>query len=99
MGNFTPGPWRPDISNPGWADKDGTPGYYMCIKAGCGYWPDGFNLTGFGTAADEALIIAAPDMHALLTEALDLIPRMSEDDPVAPALAEWCGKVKEVLHG
>lgn len=30
------------------------------------------------------------DTVVLLDLALDLIPRMDEDDPAAPALADWC---------
>lgn len=33
-------------------------------------------------------------LRELIAEALDLIPRMSEDDPIAPALAEWCAKAR-----
>jgi hypothetical protein len=39
-----------------------------------------------------------PRSTALLTEALDLVPRISDDDPMAPALAEWCGKVRAALR-
>lgn len=35
--------------------------------------------------------------RALLLEALDLVPRMSDDDPMAPALADWCGRVRAAL--
>lgn len=31
-----------------------------------------------------------PILHSLIVEALDLIPRMSDDDPIAPALRDWC---------
>lgn len=48
-------------------------------------------------AADARLIATAPEQHNLLTEALDLVPRMSEDDPIAPALAEWCQRVRTVV--
>lgn len=47
--------------------------------------------------ADARLIAAAPEQHALLTEALDLVPRISEDDPMAPALAEWCRSVRAIV--
>lgn len=40
----------------------------------------------------------APQMQALLTEALDLAPRVSDDDPMAPALAEWCRRARALLH-
>lgn len=40
----------------------------------------------------------APQMQALLTEALDLVPRVSDDDPMAPALAEWCRRARALLH-
>lgn len=35
--------------------------------------------------------------HALLVEAIDLVPRVSDDDPMAPALAEWCERVKVAI--
>lgn len=34
----------------------------------------------------------------LLKEAIDLIPRMSEYDPIAPALREWVDKAKEAVR-
>jgi len=34
----------------------------------------------------------------LIEEALDLIPRMSEEDPIAPALQEWTEKAKEAVR-
>lgn len=37
--------------------------------------------------------------YALLREALDLVPRMSEDDPIAPALADWCYRARSMLKG
>lgn len=40
----------------------------------------------------------APQMQALLTEALDLVPRVSDDDPMSSALAEWCQRVRASLH-
>ena len=33
----------------------------------------------------------------LLREFLDLVPRMSDDDPIAPALAELCKRTKAAL--
>lgn len=52
--------------------------------------------------ADDAestakLIAAAPAMHELLTEALDLVPRISEEELIAPALADWCRNVRAVI--
>jgi hypothetical protein len=43
------------------------------------------------------LIEAAPEQNALLVEALDLVPRISDDDPMAPALAEWCKRVRIII--
>lgn len=43
---------------------------------------------------DARLITAAPAQFALLDEALDLVPRMSDDDPIAPALVDWCRRVR-----
>lgn len=47
--------------------------------------------------ANARLMASAPEQHNLLNEALDLVPRMSEDDPIAPALAEWCQRVRAVV--
>lgn len=71
----TPGPWRADTSNKGRGLSPEYEGYYMAIEGGSGHLPDGFSVTGFGSAADEALIIAAPD----LLEALEAI--FSASDP------------------
>ena len=38
------------------------------------------------------------ELIAGLTEALDLVPRISDDDPMAPALAQWCRGAKTVLE-
>lgn len=40
----------------------------------------------------------APAMRELLSEALDLVPRISDDDPMAPALADWCHRASATLH-
>ena len=50
-----------------------------------------------GHDSDARLIAAAPEQHDLLIEALDLVPRISEDDPIAPALAEWCRKARAAI--
>lgn len=39
---------------------------------------------------------AFPDYDDLITEALDLIPRMNESDPIVMSLAEWCRKARQV---
>jgi hypothetical protein len=36
--------------------------------------------------------------RALLADALDLAPRMSDDDPIAPALADWCWRARAALR-
>lgn len=33
----------------------------------------------------------------LIDRALDLLPRVNDDDPIAPALAEWCDDAKRIL--
>lgn len=48
--------------------------------------------------AKRRLEEGAPQMQALLTEALDLAPRVSDDDPMAPALTEWCRRARALLH-
>lgn len=40
----------------------------------------------------------APQMLKALEESLDLVPRISDDDPMAPALAEWCRGVRALLE-
>jgi hypothetical protein len=40
---------------------------------------------------------AASKQNALLIEALDLVPRISDDEPMAPALAEWCRNARLLL--
>ena len=50
------------------------------------------NGTGLKAVADE--VRKGQRTKTLLTEALDLVPRISGDDPMAPALAEWCRKVR-----
>lgn len=47
--------------------------------------------------ANARLIAEAPAQHGMLVEALDLVPRISDDDPMAPALAEWCRNVRALL--
>lgn len=47
--------------------------------------------------ANAKLIAAAPSQHDLLIEALDLVPRIGDDDPMAPALADWCRRVKALI--
>lgn len=47
--------------------------------------------------ANAKLMAAAPTQHELLVEALDLVPRMRDDDPIAPALADWCRKVRAAI--
>ena len=39
----------------------------------------------------------ARSSFALLREAEDLVPRISEDDPMATALAEWMKRVKDLM--
>ncbi len=40
----------------------------------------------------------SPDLRTLLLEALDLMPRINDDDPIAPSLAEWCRQVRAVIE-
>lgn len=42
-------------------------------------------------------VVNQDDLGALVTSALDLIPRISEDDPAAPALASWCALARIAL--
>lgn len=37
------------------------------------------------------------ELRGTLSEAMDLVPRISDDDPMAPALAEWCRGVRAAL--
>jgi hypothetical protein len=54
-------------------------------------------------AADALELGAALDarnpLAALVREALDLVPRMSDDDPIAPALAAWCTRARGLVRG
>lgn len=36
--------------------------------------------------------------RVLLVEALDMVPRISDDDPMAPALREWCREVRALTQ-
>lgn len=38
-----------------------------------------------------------PEVVKLLAEADDLLPRINEDDPMGPALAEWLSKIRAIL--
>ena len=63
--------------------------------AGVGGWVGACswcNSTGLKAVADE--LAKRRTAQDLLTEALDLVPRISGDDPMAPALADWCRKVR-----
>ena len=87
----TPGPWT----------EAGIVGERFNIMAGAyavaHVVMDGGHISDKAAYANARLIATAPDQNALLVEALDLVPRISDDDPMAPALAEWCRKVKSVL--
>jgi hypothetical protein len=47
--------------------------------------------------ANLRLIAAAPEQYALLMEAHDLMSRVSENDPMAAALGEWCMRARIVI--
>jgi hypothetical protein len=59
------------------------------------------NNSGFPVMGCTAHLYAAPQgaeiARELLVEAMDLVPRMSDDDPIAPALAEWLRKVRAAV--
>lgn len=38
------------------------------------------------------------DVLDVLRQALDLIPRVSADDPVVPALADWCSLARNTIR-
>jgi hypothetical protein len=60
--------------------------------------PDGYIVAkGANAKANARLISTAPDMHALLVTALDLVPHMNADDPLVPALLDWCRDASAVL--
>lgn len=48
--------------------------------------------------AAKPLLMAAPELVTLIVNALDLAPRMNDDDPIAPALAEWCTQARAILE-
>lgn len=69
-----------------------------------GYGPeeeDGGGWDGLVPTKSERIAESAQQQRqqerALLVEALDLVPRMSDDDPIAPALADWCHKVRAAI--
>jgi hypothetical protein len=78
MSNFTPGPWDKDVTLPLPVSNDD----YHSITAGRGYYPEGFNLTGFMSKADLALIAQAPFLYKALNDLLDL----HENDISQPAV-------------
>ena len=85
---FTPGPWHVGMK----------PGPMIYGPNGEGIADMSFPMVASGEhKANARLIAAAPEQHDLLIEALDLVPRMSDDDPIAPALAEWCRKARTVI--
>ena len=76
-----------------------------CRKCGdSGYVPyTGPDIPGFPrerivTECDHGLL-ASPlrAERELLSEALDLVPRIDDNDPMGPALVEWCRKVRAAL--
>jgi len=83
--SHTPGPWHADEH----MRIVGANGDLICDVDPFAMLPE--------TQTNLALIAGAPDQHALLVKALDLVPRISEDDPMAGALAEWCRDVRAVI--
>ena len=72
MSAHTPGPWRLNDA------RDHTTalltGEYRCIGGGCGFHVDGhvgFSLPGHISEADARLIVAAPDLLAMLRRATE----------------------------
>lgn len=51
------------------------------------------------SAALAALSREVEGQARLLRDALDLVPRISDDDPMAPALADWCRSARAALEG
>lgn len=47
--------------------------------------------------ANASLIAASKGMYSLLDEALDLLPRINDDDPMVPALVEWCRNARALM--
>lgn len=99
-GAHTPRPWK--LDNPGYSSPVlGNGDQYHMITGGDG--PERFTLTGFVPDADARLIVAAPDLDALLVEGLDLVSQLIDDaDPMATTLYGWCGRVRATLaraHG
>lgn len=85
MDQFTPGPWAYWPDGPEFlAPEDRSPNY-RAVSAGDGFFDDlsgvGFGLSGYFSAADGALIAAAPELFAALTklsnEVLGSLPLVS----------------------
>jgi hypothetical protein len=85
MSNHTPGQWKVEKFND-------TKSWSIYAYGGSR------SLASVRDEANARLIAAAPEQNALLVEALDLVPRISEDDPITPALAEWCRRVRAVIQ-
>lgn len=85
----TPGPWRvADL-------RHQQNGQLRIHNSGCA----SANALARNSQAESnaRLIAAAPDLLALLQEADDLLPRVSEDDPIASALADWMRKARAAI--
>lgn len=62
-------------------------------------WPHGPDEHLLYLSEDDARSLeeSAKAMHALLVQASDLVPRIREDEPMTPALAEWMRAVCKLL--
>ena len=92
MKQHTPGPWFVDTTNP-----DAPFGICQDVENGWGiaevktFAPEGSDT------ANARLIATAPEQHDLLIEAVDLVPRINDKDPMAPVLADWCRKARAAI--
>lgn len=59
--------------------------------------PDGKRGMHAAMAANARLIAAAPDLVEALKLFEDLCPRVSDDDPIAPALADAVKQARDAL--
>lgn len=66
----------------------------MCVVALCGGVGNELHQR---SEADARLIALAPDLATLVVEALDLVPRISDDEPMATTLLDWCRRARTAI--
>ena len=93
MSAHTPGPWIV-VFDPRTPEEKATVAW--CAEYQIATERQRYELHA-SSLADASLIAEAPVMHDLLTEAIHLVRRIS-DDPMAPETADWLRRVRESLE-